>query len=110
MPYSVVEIIEIPDLGRQAAVRVCKEMGIKSQQDKAKLAQAKDKVYLRGFYKGVMLVGSQAGKKTCDAKPIVRQELIDAGHAAVYWEPEEEVARRPNPPILPLLCAAHMVA
>ena len=40
-----------------AAVKLVEEMKIQSQKDKDKLAEAKDKVYLKGFYEGVMLVG-----------------------------------------------------
>jgi hypothetical protein len=38
-----------------------------------------------------MLVGSQAGQRVCVAKDIVKQELIDAGAALRYWEPEKLV-------------------
>ena len=41
-----------------------------------------------------MLVGSQTGKKVCDAKPLVRAEMIAAGLAAPYWEPESLVVSR----------------
>jgi leucyl-tRNA synthetase len=89
--FEIVEIIEIPGYGRSAAVRVCEEKGIQSQNDSAKLAEAKEEVYLKGFYEGILLVGSQAGRKVCDAKDIVRQEMIDNGFAAVYFEPEKLV-------------------
>jgi hypothetical protein len=36
-------------------------------------------------------VGSCKGMKVCDAKPVIRQELLDAGHALVYYEPESLV-------------------
>jgi leucyl-tRNA synthetase len=94
LPYEVVEIIEIPGYGRAAAVTLCQKMGIKSQNDKIKLAQAKEEVYLKGFYEGVMLKGSAAGKTVQEAKPIVRAEMLSAGQAAIYWEPEREVMSR----------------
>ena len=93
-PFDVVEIIDIPGIGSQSAVTLCDKLKIKSQNDKDKLAQAKEEVYTKGFYTGVMLVGSQKGKKVCDAKPFVRQEMIEAGQAAPYWEPEAEVVSR----------------
>lgn len=94
LPYEVVPIVNIPGFGDQAAVKVCDDLKIASQNDKDKLAKAKELVYLKGFYEGVMLVGSQKGKKVCDAKPVVRQELIDSGDAIPYWEPESLVMSR----------------
>jgi leucyl-tRNA synthetase len=94
IPFDVVPIIDIPGYGSTAAVSVCDELKIQSQNDKEKLAKAKELVYLKGFYEGVMLVGSTVGQKVCDAKPIVRQELLGANLAIPYWEPESTVISR----------------
>ena len=51
-------------------------------------------VYLKGFYEGVMLVGPCAGDKVCDAKPKIRQELMDKSEAFEYFEPESQVMSR----------------
>lgn len=93
-PFEVVEIIDIPGLGRQAAVAACDEFGVKSQNDKEKLKAAKDKVYLKGFYEGVLLVGTFAGRKVSEAKNLVREEMIREGKAAMYYEPEGRVVSR----------------
>ncbi len=92
--FPVVEIIDIPGYGRQAAVAVCESLKIRSQNDAELLKQAKDLVYQTGFYQGIMLVGSQAGKKVCDAKTVVRGELLASGGACAYWEPEKLVESR----------------
>lgn len=52
-------------------------MGIKDQHDHLKLKEAKDKVYLKGFNEGTMLVGICQGEKVNQAKPKVRQHMID---------------------------------
>jgi leucyl-tRNA synthetase len=93
-PFEVVPIICIDGYGDKSAEAVCITLDIKSSKDKDKLKQAKDEVYLKGFYEGVMLVGSCTGMKVCDAKPVVRQELISAGHAMPYFEPENTVMSR----------------
>ena len=93
-PFEVVPIISIEGYGDKCAETMCQRLDIKSSKDTEKLKKAKDEVYLKGFYEGVMLVGSCAGMKVCDAKPIVRQELISAGHALAYFEPESTVISR----------------
>lgn len=94
VPFEVVPIIEIPGYGNTAAVTVCETMKIKSQNDTAKLKEAKAEVYNKGFYEGIMQVGSHVGMKVCDAKPLVRVEMIEAGLAQAYWEPEKTVVSR----------------
>jgi len=48
-----IAIIDIPGYGDLAAKTVCEELKIQSQNDREKLADAKDRVYLKGFYEGV---------------------------------------------------------
>lgn len=73
---------------------MCEKLKIKSFNDKVKLAQAKDETYLKGFNLGVMTFGPHKGKKVSDAKPIIKQEMIDAGQACLYFEPESRVMSR----------------
>jgi len=93
-PYEVVPIIEIPGYGTTSAVFMCDKLDIKSCKDTDKLKEAKDEVYLKGFYEGVMLVGECIGMKVCDAKPLIRKILIDRGDAIAYFEPESMVMSR----------------
>ena len=93
-PFEVVPIIEIEGYGNMSAVVMCERLDIKSYKDTAKLKEAKEEVYLKGYYEGVMLVGECIGLKVCDAKPIIRQSLLNAGHALSYYEPESLVMSR----------------
>ena len=82
-PFQPVPIIDIPGYGDMSAVTMCERLDIKSSKDKDKLKTAKDEVYLKGYYTGVMTVGSCKGMKVCDAKPIIRKELIDKDPAVM---------------------------
>lgn len=58
-----IEIIEIPEIGRAAAPRLCEEKGVRDQYDKEKLKEIKEICYTRGFYEGVMVAGEYAGQR-----------------------------------------------
>ena len=96
LPFEVVPIISIEGYGEASAVTMCQKLKIKSPNDKAKLTKAKDETYLKGFTIGVMSYGPHAGKKVSEAKPIIKQEMIDAGQACLYFEPESRVVSRTN--------------
>lgn len=104
LPFEPFPIISIPEMGPMAAITACEEFKVTSMNDKEKLKLAKDKVYLKGFYDGVMTFGKHNGTKVQDAKVIVRNELIASGEAAKYWEPESKVTSRSGDDCIVALC------
>mmetsp|Transcript_13147 Transcript_13147/g.15928 ORF Transcript_13147/g.15928 Transcript_13147/m.15928 type:complete len:1141 (-) Transcript_13147:440-3862(-) len=94
MPFEVIPIINIPEFGDQSAVKVCEDLKIQSQNDRAKLDEAKNRTYLKGFYEGVMLVGNHKGETVQIAKPAIRDEMVASGDAIIYSEPEKMVMSR----------------
>jgi len=79
-----------------AAVFVCDELKIKSSAEKEKLRQAKEKVYLLGYYEAKMVHGEFAGEKVQDVKKKIQEKVIESGLGCKYMEPEKEVISRYN--------------
>ncbi|GKT34493.1 Leucine--tRNA ligase, cytoplasmic, partial [Aduncisulcus paluster] len=111
MPYEVVEIIEISDLGKdkvtstRSAVYMCdEELKVQSQHDHAKLVVAKQECYESGFYKGKMIIDdvvTVAGKEiplkgmaVSDAKEVVRDAMIEAKECFMFSVADKEVVSR----------------
>ncbi len=94
LPFDPIPIIEIPGYSTLSAEKACDEFKVTSQNDKEKLIAAKDKVYLKGFNEGILLIGNFKGTKVKDAKNLVRKEMMDKGLAEGYYEPENKVVSR----------------
>ena len=94
LPFEVIPIINIPGFGTAAAQKVCEDMKIQSQNDTKKLSEAKQLVYLKGFTDGVLVVGPHAGKKVSEVKVEIKGEMLEAGDAILYSEPERQVMSR----------------
>ncbi|MCL7047071.1 hypothetical protein MKW94_014007 [Papaver nudicaule] len=98
LPFEVVPIINIPEFGDgdKSAEKVCMDLNIQSQKEKEKLAEAKRLTYLKGFTEGRMLAvaGEYAGMKVQDAKPLIRNTLLENSQAVSYSEPEKKVMSR----------------
>jgi len=90
-----VAIIETPGYGPMPAVEVTERMGIDSLQD-PRLDEATKEVYKTGFHKGVMnsSCGEYAGWQVERAKDAVREQMIDSGAAAMFYDLSEEVLCR----------------
>ncbi|VAH18178.1 unnamed protein product [Triticum turgidum subsp. durum] len=94
LPFDIIPIIDIPGLGDKSAEKVCVDLKITSQYDKEKLAEAKRMTYLKGFTEGVMVVGEYNGRKVEEAKPLIKNKLLEEGLAVLYSEPEKKVMSR----------------
>ena len=91
---EVFPIIETPSYGDLCAPFLVKKMKINSPKDTKQLDEAKELAYKEGFYQGIMKVGEFKGEKVEDAKPKVKKQLIEAGEAFAYSEPERKVVSR----------------
>ncbi|ORY23359.1 leucine-tRNA ligase [Naematelia encephala] len=89
-----IPVLSTPKYGDMAAEVLCTQFKIQSQRDTKALAEAKDLAYKEGFYNGVMTVGDFKGTTVAEAKPKVRQQMIEQGLAFAYAEPESEVISR----------------
>ncbi|KAJ8952428.1 hypothetical protein NQ318_014520 [Aromia moschata] len=104
LPYEPIPILNIPEFGDLAAVTVYEKLKIQSQNDKEKLLEAKQMVYLKGFYDGIMLVGEHKGKKIQDIKKAIQKTLVDRNEATIYYEPEKTVMSRSGDECVVALC------
>ncbi|XP_059101870.1 leucine--tRNA ligase, cytoplasmic isoform X1 [Peromyscus eremicus] len=104
LPFEPVPVLEIPGIGTLPAVTLCDELKIQSQNDREKLAEAKEKLYLRGFYDGVMLVDGFKGQKIQNVKKTIQKNMIDSGDALIYMEPEKQVMSRSADECVVALC------
>lgn len=104
LPYEPLPIIDVPEFGNLSAVTVYDRLKIQSQNDKEKLLEAKEMVYLKGFYDGVLLVGEHKGKKIQDIKKVLQMSLVDKKEAVIYYEPEKTIISRSGDECVVALC------
>lgn len=94
LPFEPVPIIDVPSLGQLSAVMLYDKLKIQSQNDKEKLQEAKELVYLKGFYDGVMVVGEFKGRRVQEIKKQLQKHLLDSNQAVIYHEPDKCIISR----------------
>ncbi|XP_059482469.1 leucine--tRNA ligase, cytoplasmic isoform X2 [Neocloeon triangulifer] len=104
LPFEPIPIIDVPDFGTLSAVAVYEQLKIQSQNDKEKLQTAKEMVYLKGFYDGVMIIGEFKGQKVQDIKKLLQKKLVDNNEAFIYMEPEKLIMSRSGEECVVALC------
>lgn len=104
LPFDPVPIIDIPEFGNLSAEKVCDMLKIQSQNDRDKLTEAKEMVYLKGFYEGKMLVGKFKGLTVQEAKPLLKDVMVNANEAILYMEPEKKIISRSGDECVVALC------
>ena len=91
LPFEPVPIIYVESYGNLSAPTVYEKLKIQSQKDYAKLAQAKEEIYKKSFYDGILLTGKYQQRKITDVKKLIRDELVASKQACIYYEPEDKV-------------------
>ena len=104
LPFEAIAIIEIPGYGSLSAKKICEELKIKSQNDRDKLAVAKERIYLKGFYEGVMLVGSYKNQQVIEMRKSIQADLKASEQLVIYMEPEKQVISRSGDECVVALC------
>jgi len=89
-----VPIIEIPGYGNLIAARACDDFKVNSQNDKEQLEKAKELAYDKRFYEGRFIVEEFKGMKVMEAKGLIRDKMINANEAHIYYEPDKRVISR----------------
>jgi leucyl-tRNA synthetase len=102
--YDPIPVITTPKYGELTAPALVAELKINSQKDKLQLAEAKDIAYKEGFNFGIMSIGDFKGEPVQQAKPKVKEQMIKAGVAFAYAEPESQVISRSADECVVALC------
>jgi leucyl-tRNA synthetase len=91
LPFDPIPIIYLEGYGDLSAPTVYERLNIQSQYDSEKLAQAKDEIYKKSFYEGILLKGKYQQHKIIDVKKSIQNDLIADKQACIYHEPENKV-------------------
>jgi leucyl-tRNA synthetase len=87
-------IINTPSYGNLCASFFVQKLKVASPKDVKQLDEVKELAYKEGFYQGTLCVGEFSGESVENAKPKVREKLLESGDAFMYAEPEKKVISR----------------
>ncbi|EPY25569.1 leucyl-tRNA synthetase [Strigomonas culicis] len=104
LPFPMIPIINIPELGTEGAKFMCEKLKINGPNATVPLEEAKKVCYQMGFYQGTMIVGPYAGKKVSEAKVLTQKDLEDNDQCIRYNEPTRQVMSRSGDECVVALC------
>ena len=104
MPFELIPIIDIPDLGTVGAKFMCETLKVSGPNAKDQLEEAKRVCYQAGFYKGVMITGKFNGKRVFEAKVLTQKLMEDEDWCIRYFEPTTQVMSRSGDECVVALC------
>jgi leucyl-tRNA synthetase len=83
-----ISLISVEGFGEHPAIEICEKMGITSIKERKKLDEATKIVYKKEFHLGVCkeICGEYAGKKVCEIKEHLIEDLRKAGIADIMYE------------------------
>lgn len=96
MAIEPIAIIKTKGFGDFPAAETCRKLGVRNQNDREKLENAKELVYKSGFYTGIMneTCGQYSGLPVSRAKEEIRAWLIGEGYADIMYEISTRVTCR----------------
>ena len=94
MFYEPIHVIKLSGYSDFPAKDVINKFNIQNSNQRKLLDKAKEEVYTKGFYLGIMDVGPYKGQSVIDAKNKVKEDLLNNNEGILYYEPEGVIKNR----------------
>ncbi|CAJ1006622.1 tRNA synthetases class I (I, L, M and V)/tRNA synthetases class I (M) [Leishmania naiffi] len=104
VPFAMIPIIDIPELGTEGAKFMCEKLKVNGPNATELLEEAKKVCYQQGFYHGTMIVGPYTGVKVSEAKVKTQRDMEAADQCIRYYEPVRQVMSRSGDECVVALC------